>query len=194
MHGKVFQCSEEQTDRAQFRNTLDALHTYVDRHIPHPEDFIPLFRLTIQPPTLTMPPEPNANPTETELFLYQEKLKQYVRRETGLEGGMAAIRAVTWGQCSDAMKARLKALDGFQERTEANDCVWLLESIRSITLELCDQKKNDVLSLIEARTNLLTCKQAPGQSIYAYREILKGWADAIKFHGGSVAEKPAKIA
>ena len=36
---------------------------------------------------------------------------------------------------------------------------------------------------------MLNCKQGQGQSVSEYKELIKGWADAIIFHGGTVAEK-----
>jgi hypothetical protein len=51
------------------------------------------------------------------------------------------------------MKARLKSLEGYQAKADANDCLWLLESIRAVPLEL-DEKKNGIMSLLDARCNL----------------------------------------
>jgi hypothetical protein len=140
MNGNVFQCSEEQNNRMQFKNTKDALQEYVKKHLKHAEDLAPLFALTMATPKLTMPTEPGTNPSRTEEMIYTEKVKQFVKRETTLEGNLATIHAVAWGQCSEAMKARVKSFDHYQSKTDANDCLWLLESIRATTLEL-DEKK-----------------------------------------------------
>jgi hypothetical protein len=111
-------------------------------------------------------------------MMYTEKVKQFVKRESTLVSNMATIHAVAWGQCSTAMKARLKSLDGYQAKADTNDFLWMLESIRAVTLEL-DEKKKGIMSPFDARCNLLTCRQAPGQSVNIYKETLKGWADAI---------------
>ncbi len=64
-------------------------------------------------------------------------MKQFVKRESTLVSNMVTIHAVAWGQCSEAMKARLKSLDGYQAKADANDCLWLLESIRITGLCPC---------------------------------------------------------
>ena len=51
------------------------------------------------------------------------------------------------------------------------------------------------MSLLDARCNLLTCRQAPaGQSVNVYKETLnKGLADVNRFHGGTVEEKISSL-
>ena len=122
-------------------------------------------------------------------MIYGEKVKQYVKKESTLLGNMATLHAVIWGQCSETMKARLKVMTNWRERTEANDCFWLLQQIKAVTLQF-DEKRHGIMSLLDARSSLLNCKQQQGQPVNVYKETLKGWADAIQqFHGGSVAER-----
>ena len=86
------------------------------------------------------------------------------------------------------MKARVKTLGNYQDRAEADDCFWLLQKIRAVTMEL-DQKKHGNMSLLDARCELLNCRQGHNQTVSKFKETLKGWADAIRLHGGTVAER-----
>jgi acetolactate synthase regulatory subunit len=110
-----------------------------------------------------------------------------VKRVTILKGNLAAVYAVIWGQCSEAMKAKVKAHDDYQTKADGNDCLWILKQIKAITLQF-DEKKNKFISLLDARTSLLNCRQYQGQSNDEYLESLRGWADTIEYHGGTVAE------
>jgi hypothetical protein len=65
MNGHVFQCSEEQSDRLQFKNTKEDLQAYVKTNLKYAEDLAPLFALTVLEPELTMPQEPGPNPSRT---------------------------------------------------------------------------------------------------------------------------------
>jgi len=49
------------------------------------------------------------------------------------------------------------------------------------------------MSLLDARCNLLNFRQTQGQSVNNFKEILKGWADAICFHSGSIAERTSAV-
>ena len=62
---------------------------------------------------------------------YAEKFKRFMRQEDVLVGNLfLAIHAIVWGQCSEAMKTSIKTLSDYQERSDANDCMWLLQKIR----------------------------------------------------------------
>jgi hypothetical protein len=101
MSGHVIQCSEEQTDRLQFKTALEALKAHVKKSLKYAEDLEPLFAATMAEPELTMPKEPGANPSRTEDMIYTEQVKQYVKRESCLTSNKADVHAVIWGQCSE---------------------------------------------------------------------------------------------
>jgi len=54
MIGQVFQRSEEQTDRMQFKNTKDELQAYVKKHRKNVVESAPLFALYMSMPQVTM--------------------------------------------------------------------------------------------------------------------------------------------
>ena len=56
-------------------------------------------------------------------MIFAEEVKEYVKRTRTLKSNLATIFAVAWGQCSDAMKARVKTHSGYEEMSLANDCV-----------------------------------------------------------------------
>jgi hypothetical protein len=64
---------------------------------------------------------------------------------------------------------------------------WLLKQVKAVTLQF-DEKRNGFISLLDARTSFLNCKQSQNQSADDYLESLRGWADTIEYHGGTVAE------
>ena len=187
MNGHVFECFDEQNDRRQFDKTVEALAEYTKKTIKYSEDLAPLFGDTIMLPTLDEPDDPDPDANQTQTLIWNEEVKEYVKRTRQLRGSLATIYAVAWGQCSEAMKAKVKSLDAYAERSGNNDCAWLLEQIRAITLQF-DAKRNSFLSLMDARTNFLTCKQGQQQTPHDYLNTLRGWADTIESYGGSVAE------
>jgi hypothetical protein len=85
------------------------------------------------------------------------------------------------------MKAKVKAATDYQNKANANDCLWILNQVKAITLQF-DEKKNKFISLLDAQTSLLKCQQFQGQSNNKYLELLRGWANTIEYHGGIVAE------
>ena len=187
MNGQVFECYEEQSDRRQYSRTLEALEGYVKKSLKYSEDLATLFADKMEAPTVSMPMDPGKDPSKTAEMIWAEEVKEYVKRTRTLRSNLATIHAVIWGQCSEAMKAKVKSLDDYKAKTVDNDCFWLLKQIKAITLQF-DEKRNGFISLLDARTSFLTCRQQQWQTADAYLETLKGWADTIEYHGGTVAE------
>jgi Reverse transcriptase (RNA-dependent DNA polymerase)/Zinc knuckle len=191
MNGNVFECYDEQQDRRQFAKTMEALEAYVKKNLRYAEDLSNLFLDDMVAPAVEEPVDPAADgttkPTKLQEMVYIEQVKGYVKRLSALTSNLATVHAVIWGQCSEAMKAKMKALKGYKEKTEANDCFWFLKQLKAVTMQF-DEKRYKFMSLLDARTSMLNCKQLQGQTASDYLEVLRGWADTIEYHGGTVAE------
>lgn len=187
MNGHVFECAFEQGDRRQYAKTIEALEGYAKKNLKFSEDFASLFASEASEPTIEKPADLEPGHSATDEMIWKEEIKAYVSRLGVLRGNMAAIFAVAIGQCSDAMKAKLRSLKEYEERSKRNDCHWLLKNILSITLQF-DQKRNGYLAIMDAHQNFLNCKQNQDQSVEEYLEALTLWADTIEYHGGTFVE------
>ena len=187
MNGHVFQTSEEQPNRVQFKKTMEALEAYAKTKLTFAEDLATLFALNMGVPDVAMPVDIGPDATVTTKMIHQERVKQWVRRSDTLVVNLANIHSVVWGQCSEAMKTRVRTLSDYQAKADANDCHWLLQRIRGVTMEL-QERRHHTSSSVDARLNFLSSKQQPSQTIAEFKATVKNWADAIHFHGGTVAE------
>jgi hypothetical protein len=186
MGGNVFECYEEQDDRRQYTKTVEVLDAYAKKTLSYAADLAPLFSAKMTAPSIDRPPPFEEGANKLEEMIYAEEVKEYVKRARTLTSNLATIYAVAWGQCSEDMKARVKTHEGYDDKSTANDCVWLFQQIRSVTLQFNDSK-DGFMSLLDAQFNFLSCKQSSGQSADEYAESLIGWADTIETHGGTVA-------
>ncbi len=187
MNGHVFECAFEQGDKRQYARTLEALEGYAKKNFKFSEDFASLFAPDASEPVIEKPADLEPGYSATDEMIWKEEIKAYVSRLGVLRGNMAAIFAVAIGQCSEAMKAKLKSLKEYEARSKKNDCHWLFKNILSITLQF-DQRRNGYLAIMEAHQNFLNCKQSQDQSIEEYLEALTLWADTIEYHGGTFVE------
>ena len=137
---------------------MEALGEYTKKTLKYSEDLALLFVDPIALPTLNEPADPDPNANQTQTLIWNEEVKEYVKRARQLRGNLATLYAVMWGQCSEAMRAKLKSLNEYGDRMNDNDCAWLLQQIRAVTLQF-DSTRNSFLSLMDARTSFLTCKQ-----------------------------------
>lgn len=118
-------------------------------------------------------------------IVWKEAVKSYCGRNTALLGNLAALYAVIWGQCSESMKAKIKANRDYVEKSAANDCFWILKQIKSVTLKF-DSKRNGYIALLDATANFVNLRQSQTQSVVDYVDALRGYADTIEYHGGSI--------
>ena len=72
-------------------------------------------------------------------MIFAEEVKEYVKRTRTLKSNLATIFAVAWGQCSNAMKARVKTHSGYEEMSSTNNCVWLRGNVLNKQLRLASQ-------------------------------------------------------
>ena len=187
LNGNVFECFAEQGDRRQYQKTTEALVGYAKKTLKYYEDFMPIFGAEMKEPEVAKPAILKKDSSELEIEIQKEEIKEYVKRVRVLKSNMGTMYAIMWGQCSEDMKNKVKAVADYHEKTEANDCVWLLKKVRGISMKF-DEKCNAFLSALNARHSFLTCQQKSWQPNVEYRDELKGWADTIEYYGGSVAE------
>jgi hypothetical protein len=151
----------------------------------------------MEEPAVELPTELDADASNVEKAIWDQELREFVKRKGTFKGNLATIQAVVLGQCSEAMKDKLKSLDSFKVETKKNNCLWLLQQIRSITLRF-DEKHNGFISIMDAQRGFLNCKQHMGQSPASYRDDLRAWAVTLTQQGGSIAANhrliPAKDA
>ena len=189
MNGHVFECYDEQTDRRQYTKTVEALMEYAKKNLKCAEDLKPLFATEMKTPTLAKPTKPGATADEVDLAIWNEEVRDHAQRKRVLRGNLAAIQAVIWGQCSEAMKAKIKSLDGYENSMADDDCEWMLKNIKAVTMQF-DAKHNGYISMLDATAAFLNCRQQQGQSADSYLEALKSHADTIEYHGGTLVLNP----
>lgn len=189
MNGNVFECHDEQTDRRQYAKTVEALEGYAKKNLKYAEDLAPLFATDMKLPELEKPMKPGEGADETDLAIWNEDIRDYAKRKRALRGNLAAIHAVIWGQCSEAMKAKVKSIDGYADSATNDDCEWLLSNIKAVTMQF-DAKHNGYISMLDATASFLNCRQQQGQSADNYLEAMKSRIDTIEYHGGTLVLNP----
>jgi hypothetical protein len=71
MNGHVFQTSEEQPNRVQYKKTMEALEAYAKTKLTFVEDLAPLFAFTMGEPHVALPAKLAEDATPTALMIHQ---------------------------------------------------------------------------------------------------------------------------
>ena len=192
MNGHVFQVFAECDDKRQFAKTIEALGAYIAKELKYPDDLVTLTR-DLENPTIEEPTEPPEDETSrVRIAMFEKECQLCVTRQHELNGNLRAIFAVIWGQCSEAMKAKLQGLDEFKERERRNDCAWLLKEIKGIRHRF-EEKRYYPLSLRDALANFYSYRQGPGESLSDYLQHFRYNVDVLEHYGGQVGADPGLL-
>jgi hypothetical protein len=108
---------------------------------------------------LEKPTNPDADADETDKAIWAEEFKEYVKRTPGAAKQLChhPCRRLGTVQRGNAGEDQVPRTD-YTKRTDKNDCFWLLKQIKSVTLQF-DETKYGFISIMDARANLLNCRQ-----------------------------------
>ena len=183
MGGHVFELPEEANDRTQYNKTIDKLKEYVKT--AYKETYMEIAGLFNDPMTQPIARRPaplKEDTTEDDKMIRNEKLKIYAKKTDALEQNLIAVHTIIWGQTSPAMQTKIKSVKDYDTKDAQHDCLWLLQQIKAITMSY-ENKKNPMMSELEAKERFYTCKQDHGESPEDYMHKLKAWADVVKHCG-----------
>ncbi len=135
MNGHVFQCHDETTKTLQFTKTVRELNDHVNKTLKFCQDVASIFtrfELTPLTPPDDLTEEEAKSPVKR--MLREAEVNLLEKRRHIVASNIRAIYDVAWGQCSPKMQAKLTAMNEYEEKRFAGDCIWLLKSINSISI------------------------------------------------------------
>lgn len=189
-----FECHGERSSRPTFKATVAAIQTWVTLKChKFPDDLAPLFHDDITDVALLPPAEPDRDKDgkidPIELFKWQKATDRYDRHAEALSQNLSTLRTGIWAQCSETMKSKLRATDGFDAAERSSDCHWYLRTIKAITHQF-DGTRFPIVSLLQSRLKFLTCRQKSDETVAVFIDNVRNWASVVENYGGQVAETP----
>ena len=116
---------------------------------------------------ITIPADLPSTATATEKLVYDAKVKEIVKKEIKQEEDTEKLYSVVWGQCTPAMKAKLKALKEYEAIKDELNTIELLKEIKKLCYNF--QEKNYASASIHAVLDkFINCKQAEDMSDQRY--------------------------
>ena len=102
-----------------------------------------------------------------------------------MESNLQATYAVIWGQCSEAMRAKLQGLEKYNDARDKCDCAWLLTQIKAIRHKF-EEKRYGYASLNDAYNNFYSLRQQNEEALADYLHQFKENVDVLEHYGGAV--------
>ena len=193
MNGHVFECHGEGTEQKQFAKTVEELQHYANKNLKQTNDLSTLFK-KLEKPTIPLPRNLDTDEMKNSLLsrIWEKEVDFYVKRKVTLEDNMQALFSIVWGQCSDAMQAKLTGLSTYESIEEECDCAKLLKEIKGITFKF-EAQRNPYFALDDAMIKYFTYYQMPGDSNAEHLKTFQSLVEVIEYYGGSVVNEHALL-
>ena len=132
--GAVIGTKTESRTQGSFKVFQEKLVEYIMEKYDHPRDIAPIVR-DLEDMDLEQhePSDPAANASTTKEKMHREKLKRHLNRVEAFEDNKMRVYGLVWGQCTAALQAELRGVQGFKEKDPAYDCLWLLQQVKMIS-------------------------------------------------------------
>jgi hypothetical protein len=181
LKGHIYDCADaRQSD--QFVRTTMEIAEYVGRM--YKNGTIIMTILKAEDPVLETPPEPKKDATTAQLRVWEKKIDALVKREENVADGVNTLYPV-WGQCSDAMRSKVKAVPEFRQVEASTNGLALIKLIRSMAFNF--QTKNSLFHSLHELTRLFfTCAQTKNMTVDSYLELFTNRIDVINQCGGEI--------
>ena len=149
LKGFTFDCSDgRQADK--YVTTMRKVAEFVGRTYAYGGDI----RTTIENEQIYIVPRPKdikgKGASDMDRRILDKQVDEYVKRDAKLKENCSGVFSLLLGQCTDHMRAKLEALDEYEEMKRDFDLVKLIKSIKGLTYKF-DGQKYQPLALHQAK-------------------------------------------
>jgi Zinc knuckle len=141
-------------------------------------------------PTLTEPPEPVPVPPSTTISkaqdrIWDKQLVEFVKRTNHLKENVKTLYAIVWGQCTDSLQEKVKAMSTYDKLVQNGEGIELLKSIRDIVYKR-EREKNPWHTWYEANLQLYLFRLGPNMPNQDYFQRFQNLVDVVEQCGGGI--------
>jgi hypothetical protein len=143
---------------------------------------------TLAIPELVQPPNISKDDYLNDMgkkMMWEVSMKSFMKRRELLESNRRGVYAIVWGQCSPMMQSKVESLNGFDDKSYACDCVWLLAEIWGITHKF-EGIRNVFISLDDAWTSYYGYSQGHLQTVHDYLKEFQGLVQVLDHYGAAI--------
>jgi hypothetical protein len=139
LSGHIYDYVNPRQAADQFTKTTREICEYVGRTYKYGAD-TKMALETMAEPTFTEPTDPDATATRTQVRNWEKQVDEHVKRGSMLTESLKSAYSLIYGQCSNAMRAKLESRPNHIAIEGAADLIGLLENIRTVMFHFQSQR------------------------------------------------------
>jgi len=182
LDGYIYDVSSPRQAADTFTKTTREVAEYVGQTYKYGAD-AQLAIEKLAPPIIAEPDDPEENASGTINRIWEKDVNKYVKRKNMLSENLKTAYSLVYGQCTDALRAKLEAQPGHS--AEASDVIALLKSIKTVMFSFQAQKYAP-RALCEAKRRFYSMRQGKDSTCQQYLETYQNCIDVITFCGGKI--------
>jgi hypothetical protein len=132
---------------------------------------------------IAKPPGPATEPkeeAETNKEIWRMEVRAFVARKTTLTENLQKAYALIWGQCSDALRAKLESDDAHSQVATDMDSIELLKSIRA-AMYMSHAQRYEPLTTLNGLERFIHLQQGKHQTLAGYLESFTNCTDVLVY-------------
>ena len=182
LRGHVYDCSNPRQAADEFTRTTKEIAQYTGAKFSAE---VKITIETLQIPSLQLPDDPPAEATVTQMRIWERRVDAYVKAEVTLESDLKKAYSLVYGQCSDALWAKLEAIPNHATIAANADVIGLLKNIKSATFSFQSQKY-EPHALHEAKRRFYQTSQHKSTTCQGYLETFQNSVEVLMYSGGDI--------
>ena len=188
----MFQVFHESNNRNQFARTIEALGEYFAKNMKYAGDIMPLAR-DLKTPEVVEPSAIAKAETDRQIvFKWEKEMTDYITRKNVLESNLKAAYTIMWGQCSEALRMKVKSSSDYATKSSDCDCEWLIKTVRGVMLRFDWQRKIH-RSISDAHDAYHAYRPAQDASMATFLEEFTALVDTIEHYDGCIGHDTALL-
>ena len=193
MNGHTFQCHGESTTASQFSRTCEELQRYCLKNYKFGDDVAFVVRHFKEYNMNKNKPKPAPKGADSiDLRIVEKEVDEFVRRKSTYKQNIKSLYMITWAQCSNAMQAKIRSVNGFNDFDEDRNFLELIQAIKGVSYKF-EAQRYPPLALFEAKLAFYRYQQHRTLSNSDYLERFKALYTIIEHYGGSIGEDPMLV-
>ena len=184
LQGHIYDCTDARSAAELYTTTTKELAEYVGTKCVRGADA----RIAIETgrlPTFIEPIAPQPGASEARRAIYTEQIKLFAKREDVLHENLRSTYSLIYGQCTDALRERIKAHEDYPRADRRADALLLLAIIKACMYR-AQHNRNPQHMIHEAVRQFYLYRQDKGMTCEAYRRGFVNLVEVAEMAGASI--------
>jgi hypothetical protein len=186
LNGHVYEVHNETAKANQFQKTTEAIASYVNRTMKCGNDMMNMIDNMADVDFDALKPKlTSASGDRVDELILQQEVNEYVKRKRTYYENRDKLYTIIWGQCSEALQAKLKGTKAFKTYNPIKCPLSLLKDIKQLSLKF-ENVTFKAFAIYDAKMALSSFYQTKQDTLHSYYMKFKDLTDALEHYGAEL--------